>query len=141
MDDVAPVAEDLHLDVPRAFDQLLDIEPAIAEGGECFRLRLRHQMMEFLGRTRDADAASAAAGRGLDHHGKAGRLDQCEGCVGRFQRVRRCRGRSARRPQPQPRRAATLSPISRIDCAVGPTKISPAASTAAANSAFSARKP
>jgi hypothetical protein len=38
-------------------------------------------------------------------------------------------------------RAATLSPIRRIDWAVGPTKISPAASTAAANSEFSARNP
>ena len=37
-------------------------------------------------------------------------------------------------------RAATLSPIRRIAWAVGPTKISPAASTASANSAFSARK-
>jgi len=32
MDDVLSVAQHLHLDVPRAFDQLLDIEPAIAEG-------------------------------------------------------------------------------------------------------------
>ena len=37
-------------------------------------------------------------------------------------------------------RCDLVAHVSRIDCAVGPTKISPAASTAAANSAFSARK-
>ena len=38
-------------------------------------------------------------------------------------------------------RAATLSPISRIVAPSGPTKTRPAAATASANSAFSARKP
>ena len=38
-------------------------------------------------------------------------------------------------------RAVTLSPRSRIDCGDGPIQISPASSTAWANSAFSDRKP
>jgi hypothetical protein len=37
--------------------------------------------------------------------------------------------------------AATLSPMIRMQAALGPTKTSPAASTLAANSAFSDRKP
>ena len=39
------------------------------------------------------------------------------------------------------RRALTLSPISRIASAFGPTNTRPAAATASAKSAFSARKP
>jgi len=34
-DDVAPVAEHLHLDMACALDQLFEIEPAIAKGGHC----------------------------------------------------------------------------------------------------------
>lgn len=37
--------------------------------------------------------------------------------------------------------AASLSPIAAITLAGGPTQVSPASVTAAANSAFSARKP
>ena len=72
------VAEHLHLDMPRTFDELLDIESAIAEGRERLGLRLRHEVMKLLGRARDADAAAAAASRRLDHHGKADRLHQGE---------------------------------------------------------------
>jgi len=39
------------------------------------------------------------------------------------------------------RLAAILSPMMRIDAAVGPMKTSPAASTASAKAAFSLRKP
>ncbi len=78
MDDILSVAEHLHLDMPRTFNQLLDIEPAIAEGRLCLGLRLRHEVMKLLGRARDADAAAAAASCRFDHHGKAGRLHQGE---------------------------------------------------------------
>ena len=71
MDDVAPVAEHLHLDMARALDQFFEIEPAVAKGGFGFGARLRHQPIELGAIVDDADAAAAAAGRRLDHHGIA----------------------------------------------------------------------
>ena len=62
------VAENLHLDVPRARHQRLDVDRAVAEGG----LRLRPAA--FVGGVQclvvvdGAHAAPAAAGHGLDHH-------------------------------------------------------------------------
>ncbi|MEY9646034.1 hypothetical protein ABIF07_002312 [Bradyrhizobium elkanii] len=84
MDHVASVAEHLHLDMPRAFDQLFDVKSAVAKGRERLGLCLRHQVLKLLRRPRDADAASATSGGGLDHHGEAGFLDQREG---RFRRL------------------------------------------------------
>ena len=100
VDDVVSVAEHLHLDVPRAFDELLDIEPAVAEGRERLGLRLRHEVMKLLGRARDADAAAAAAGRRLDHHGKADLLRQRECRLGATPDGRGCPEPSALPPPP-----------------------------------------
>ncbi|MGY4425601.1 hypothetical protein ACVWY2_008050 [Bradyrhizobium sp. JR6.1] len=85
MDHVASIAEHLDLDVPCALDQLLDVEPAVAERRERLGLRLRHQMMKFLGGPCDANAASAAARSGLDHHRETGFLDQRESRIRRLQ--------------------------------------------------------
>ena len=142
VDDVAAVAEHLHLDVAGALDQLLDIEPAVAEGG----LRLgaapaASAGANSVGVAGDADAAAAAAGRRLDHHRKADLLDD---------RAAPPRGRRSGRSLPgtvgtpaaaAAARPATLSPIRRIVSPRGPTKMRPAASTASAKPAFSARKP
>ena len=93
VDDIVSVPQHLHLDVPSAFDELLDIEPAIAEGRERLRLRLRHQVMKLLGRARDADAAAAAARRRLDHHGKADLLRHGERRLRRVQPAAAARNR------------------------------------------------
>jgi len=62
MNDVVAVAQHLHLDMPRALDQLLDIKPAIAKRCERLGLRLRHQCVKLFRRVRDADATPATAG-------------------------------------------------------------------------------
>src|SRR5258705_1531 len=71
VDDAAPVTEHLPLDMARALDHLLEIEPAVAKGGFGFGARLRRQPIELGAIVDDADAAPAAAGRRLDHHGIA----------------------------------------------------------------------
>ena len=53
----------------------------------------------------------------------------------------RCPARSGTPARAAISRAVALSPIARIVSGVGPTKISPAASTFSAKSAFSERKP
>ena len=79
MDDALAVAEDLHLDVARALDHLLEVEPAVAEGGLRLGAGLRHQALELAHVGGDADAAAAAAGRRLDHH----RESRCDFAVAR----------------------------------------------------------
>ena len=71
VDDIASVAEHLHLDMARALDHLFEIEPAVAKGGFGFGARLRRQPIELGAIVDDADAAPAAAGCRLDHHGIA----------------------------------------------------------------------
>ena len=69
MDDIAvPVAEDLHLDMAGALDELLEIDLVLAEGGLGLAAR-RHGVLEqrFLVAD-DAHAAAAAAPGGFQHH-------------------------------------------------------------------------
>ena len=63
------VAENLHLDVARADDELLDVERGIAEGRTGFALGHREGIGECRRIDHDPHAASAAAGRGLEHDG------------------------------------------------------------------------
>ncbi len=85
VDDVAAITEDLHLDVARAFDELLDIEPTVTERSFRLGLGLRHELGKLVLGARDANAATAATGRRLDHDGKAGLLDEGVGFFGRFE--------------------------------------------------------
>ena len=88
-DDVAvPVGGDLHLDVSSAEDHRLDEERSVAERGH----RLGGRRAEGLGDlgflADDADAASAAAGRRLEHDREADPLGVLErfGCAPRARR-------------------------------------------------------
>src|SRR6185437_5086714 len=122
MDRVAPVAEDLNLDMAGARDEFLQIEAAVAERGFRFGAGLIERGLDAFIALDDANAASA-----------------------------RAVGRSAMRPS-EPgttgtpaalaaARAAALSPMARIVSPFGPTNTRPAASTASAKAAFSERKP
>ena len=57
MDDVAAVAEHLHLDVARPRDEAFEVYAAVAEGRLRLALRERQLGVELRGVVRDADAA------------------------------------------------------------------------------------
>src|ERR1700688_2057906 len=65
------VAENLHFDMASVANELFKVEPAIPEG--CLGLGggLIERSAKCFGSFRNADAASAAARRSLDHDGKA----------------------------------------------------------------------
>ena len=123
------VREQLHLDVPRPLEVALEVEGAVAERGLRLPLGGLLRLLELLRAADDAHAASAATCRRLD--------DEREADLVRATRS----GAPARPPPARPaspppcrRRAAARS-------AGGPTHVRPAASTASAKSAFSARNP
>ena len=96
MDDVAVlVAEQLHLDVPRLFEVLLEEDAAILERGLGLlprRLKAGHQADVVAG---DAHAAAAAAGRRLDEHGIADLPGNLERLVFGGDQALRARNRAA----------------------------------------------
>ena len=122
------VAEQLDLDVPRPLDVALAEDPLVAEG----RLRLAPrggERLVQLGRlAHDAHPAAAAARSRLDDEREADLVGSPSGTT----------GTPASRAM---RFASSLSPPARSASGGGPTHVSPAASTASAKSAFSARKP
>ena len=65
------VAKHLDLDVTRPGEILLDVDIAVAEGGERLVLRQREELRERVGIVRDAHSLPAAAGRRLDDHREA----------------------------------------------------------------------
>src|SRR5262249_38265234 len=72
MNDVAvAVAEDLDLDWPGIFDELLDEHAVVAEARARLAAGGAQAVTHLLIVARDAHALAAAAGRGLDHHGIA----------------------------------------------------------------------
>ncbi len=71
MDGILAVAEDLHLDVTGAGNHLLDIEAAVAEGGERLGRGLREMPLEIRHVFRDADTAATTTGGRLNHHREA----------------------------------------------------------------------
>ena len=62
------VGEDLHLDVPGAFDDAFDVERAVAECRRRLASCSRHELTGLGIRSNEPHAFSAAAGRGLDEH-------------------------------------------------------------------------
>ena len=66
------VADDLHFDVPRAIDEPLDVQRAVAERRARPRsARARIDSSSACGVADDAHALAAATGRGLEHDGQA----------------------------------------------------------------------
>ena len=65
------IGQNLHFDVPRPFDVSFQIDAGIAEGRLGFGRRLLQGALQRQVVGRHAHAAAAAAGRGLDQHGKA----------------------------------------------------------------------
>ena len=142
------VAEHLDLDVARPDDRLLEVDGVVAEGALGLALRALVGGDELGLVVDEAHALAAAAGRGLEHHREADLLG---------------RGSSAASAEGKPRppwddplspgttgtparhhllaRARVLSPMASMASAGGPMKMTPAASQARANSAFSERKP
>ena len=65
----APVAHDLHLDVPRPGKELLDVEVAIPERRPRLGAAARPCVVELVGPPSRTHAAPAAPGDGLHHDG------------------------------------------------------------------------
>ncbi len=129
------VAEDLHLDVAGALDELLEIDLVLAESGLGLALGLRHLARQILCLADRAHAAPAAAPGGLEHQRVADRLGEAlhllhvlgSGSVA---------GTTGTPTSTARLRAATLLPRRRIVSAVGPMKTMPASAQASANSGF-----
>jgi hypothetical protein len=62
------IGDELHLDVPRILDELLDVDPGVVERGQRLLPRGGQGVLEFLARAHNAQPASAPAGQRLDHH-------------------------------------------------------------------------
>src|SRR6202011_2235494 len=69
--DMLAAAGNLHLDVARLGDQTLGIDPAVAEGRQCFARARGIGCLELAGLANDAHAAAAAAGNRLDDASRA----------------------------------------------------------------------
>ena len=69
LDDVASlVAEHLHLDVADCIDELLDVQPTVAERGSGLGLAAREGVGDVVARPRHPHSPPATAGDRLDHH-------------------------------------------------------------------------
>ena len=66
-DAAGPVTDDLHLDVARSWNELLDIHISVAKGRLCLRLTARVGVREFVEVMHRPHAAAAAARQRLDH--------------------------------------------------------------------------
>lgn len=68
---IVSITEYLHFDVPRAADEPFEVEAAITKGGTGLRTGLGQQGFKLVRIIGNADAATTAARRRLDHHWKA----------------------------------------------------------------------
>ncbi len=84
-DRAAAVADDLDLDVARPRHQALDVDVAVAEGGERLRPAALVGVVERRERRDDAHPAPAAAGDRLDHH-RVARGERAEEAPGVLER-------------------------------------------------------
>ena len=92
VDEVAVhIAEQLHLDVPRPLDELLDEHARAAEGGLALPLRAFKRHRQFVLAADDPHAAAAAAVGRLDHHGPAQFLRNLERILKADHRLRAAR--------------------------------------------------
>src|SRR3989442_3043437 len=72
VDDVAlRVAQHLHLDVARADDRLLDVDPVVAEGGPGLGARGAQRALQLAGGVDEPHALAPAAAGGLQHDREA----------------------------------------------------------------------
>ena len=122
------VGEQLHLDVSWSLEVALAVERPVAERAGRLALGCSERVLELGRRANDAHPAPAATRGRLDEEREADLL-------------RRSVGQDGTPASRAIRFAASLSPPSRSASGGGPTHVSPAASTAAAKSAFSARNP
>ena len=139
--DVAGVGDHLELDVPRASmsrSRKSRPSPNAFSASRRPRCATRRRARPARATTRMPRPPPPAAA--LTMSGKADPLGLGGQRLLVLRRRRRSRARPACRPRPSPSRAP-CRPSRRSRAADGPMKTSPAASTAAANAAFSARKP
>ena len=108
------VAQDLHFDMPRAADQLLEIHLVLAEGRLGFAPRGRHGLDELPVVFDDAHAAPAAAPTRLEHHREADGLRHGQRLRVIIGQGRRCRHHRHSRAPPPRLRASTLLPSRRM---------------------------
>ena len=104
MADAHTVADNLHLDVPGAGQEALDIEIAIAERRLGLRGAAGEGWGQILGVFDRPHPAAAAAGHRLDHHRAVG-LEERLGLLQRGRAVRSGQDRHAARPGQRPRTA------------------------------------
>jgi hypothetical protein len=126
--------------VARLVEVLLHEALAAAEGGDRLARGRLEQLGDLVELAGDLEAASAAAVGGLDGDGQADLLGEGDDLIGARDRPGRA-GASGAPTFSATWRAVTLSPRASIASGDGPIQIMPAAMTARANSAFSARKP
>lgn len=140
-DDIAVgVGQALGLDMAGLVEVALDEALAAAEGGDGLADGRVVQLRDLFERTGDLEAASAAAEGRLDGDRQAVLLGERDDLVRAGDRF----GGAGDQGAPARWaiwRAATLSPRSRMAPGGGPIQVSPASSTAWANSAFSDRNP
>ena len=80
MDDIAVfIAQDLKFNMVRPFDIFLDENAAVAEGRLCFARGNCHILTQLLVGPDDPQAATPAAGAGLDHNRVVDTMDECQG--------------------------------------------------------------
>ena len=123
------VGEQLDLDVARPLEVALEEDAVVAEAGLRLAPRRLERVVELLG------ACARRACRGRRRRRPPSRSAGSRAPPGRRRR------RPARPPRAAIRFASSLSPPRRSASGGGPTHVSPAASTASAKSALSARKP
>ena len=119
------VAQDLHLDVLGAHDELLEEDRVVAERLLRLGARALERLGQLAGRAHDAHAAAAAAGRRLDDHRVADLVGEGARRLGVLHAARACPGTIGTPAASAILRAATLSPSASSTSGVGPTKTMP----------------
>ena len=82
MDHIGAIAQNLHLDVAGAFDDLFHIQATIAKGGLRLGTGLGQKAVKVFDVLGNANATSAATCCGFDHHRKADFQRQGTGLIG-----------------------------------------------------------
>ena len=88
-DGAVGVREHLHLDVPRVFEEPLDVDRVVREVGLALAARGGERALGLVGRADDLEALASPAGRGLDRHGPAVLVPERDHLAGRLDRIGR----------------------------------------------------